>query len=262
VSDLVAALAPEMLGLVVTPAAIIGSLILLGSSRPLRNVACFAAVSLGVYVVVSLLALVLGRAAGATTEHQSTARGWVSVVVGALFVLAGVAQWIRGERVARHAVMQAAVQRHQPQLSTALSEARTAVAEGEGAAAVAAAQDGDAPGWVRTLSDPSLRQVGVISLVLAVVNPNVAILVSGLTIVNTADVSGGQRATGIVLLLVASMVDFVVPVLLYLVTGESGRRLLRRATGWLIRHNQVIGICVLLAFGLLFVGRGLGQVLG
>jgi hypothetical protein len=37
-SEMLSALVPEMLGLVVTPAAIAACLILLGSSRPLHNV--------------------------------------------------------------------------------------------------------------------------------------------------------------------------------------------------------------------------------
>lgn len=81
-------------------------------------------------------------------------------------------------------------------------------------------------------------------------------------IVVTADVGLGSQVGGVALLLAASMIDFVVPVLVFVAAGERGRGWLRSATSWLLAHNHVIGIVVLLAFGVLFAGRGLAQVTG
>ena len=50
--------------------------------------------------------------------------------------------------------------------------------------------------------------------------------------------------------------------LVFVLAGARGRGWLESATRWLLAHNRVIGIVVLLVFGVLFVGRGLAQVAG
>lgn len=232
--ELAGQLLPEMVGLSVTPAAIVACLLLLGSSRPFRNVALLAAPFLIVYGAMSVAALAVGQTADVGGDDPSTTRGWLSVVVGVVFLAAALASWRRSpERTAVPA-------------STGATEPET-VAE---------------PGWVSRLRDPSPRLVLGAGLLLSVVNPNVAILASGLGIVVTADATLGVQAGGVVLLLSASMVDFVVPTLVFVLAGERGRGWLRSATSWLLDHNRAIGIGVLLVFGALFVGRGLVQVVG
>lgn len=220
--ELAAQLVPEMLGLAITPAAVIASLLLLGSSRPFRNVAALATPFLAVYGALSVAALVVGQASDTGGDDPSSTRGWVSLAVGAVMMTAGVASWRR------------------PPHPGHTSE----------------------PGWVSRLRDPSLRLVLGAGLLLAVVNPNVAILASGLGIVVTSDRSLGVQAGGVALLLAASLLDFVAPTLVFVLAGQRGRGWLRSATGWLLGHNHVIGIGVLLVFGLLLVGRGVGQLTG
>ncbi|MGY0536142.1 GAP family protein [Nocardioides sp. YJ-D4] len=233
--ELAGQLLPEMVGLAVTPAAVVACLLLLGSSHPYRNVLALAAPFLAVYGVLSVAALAAGRAADAASDEPSTVRGWLSIAVGVIFLVVAVMSWLR------------------PRLRSA------AAARAAGATHRAAMEE---PGWVSGLRDPSVGLVLVAGLVLAVVNPNVAILVSGLGIVVTADVRLSAQISGIVLLLAASMIDFVLPTLVFVAAGERSRGWLRSATKWLLAHNHVIGIVVLIAFGVLFVGRGLAQVTG
>lgn len=187
-SEVLSALVPDLLGLVVTPAAIVACLILLGSSRPLRNVGLFAAVYMAVYAAISTVVVAVGNAAGVATDSPGTTRGWISLV------------------------------------------------------------------------DPEPRLVIIASLLLSVINPNVAILLSGLGVLVTADVSTAEQVVGVLALLGASLLDFVIPVLAFVVSGEAGRAFLRRVTLWLIRHNQTLGVVLLTAFGLLFAVRGISQV--
>lgn len=233
--ELAGQLLPEMVGLAVTPAAVVACLLLLGSSHPYRNVLALAAPFLAVYGVLSVAALAAGRAADAASDEPSPVRGWLSIAVGVIFLVVAVMSWLR------------------PRLRSA------AGARAAGATHRAAMEE---PGWVSGLRDPSVGLALVAGLVLAVVNPNVAILVSGLGIVVTADVRLSAQISGIVLLLAASMIDFALPVLVFVAAGERGRGWLRSATKWLLAHNHVIGIVVLIAFGVLFVGRGLAQVTG
>lgn len=231
--ELAGQLLPEMVGLAVTPAAVVACLLLLGSSHPYRNVVALAVPFLAVYGVLSVAALAAGRAADAASDDPSTTRGWMSIVVGVIFLAVAVMSWLR------------------PRLQSAA---------GAASARATHRADTEEPVWVSRLRDPSVGLVLAAGLLLAVVNPNVAILVSGLGIVVTADVRLSAQISGIVLLLAASMIDFVVPLLVFVLAGERGRGWLRTATGWLLAHNHVISIVVLLAFGVLFVGRGLAQV--
>lgn len=233
--ELAGQLLPEMVGLAVTPAAVVACLLLLASSHPYRNVLALAAPFLAVYGVLSVAALAAGRAADAASDEPSTVRGWLSIAVGVIFLVVAFMSWLR-PRLRSAAGAPAARATH-----------RAAMEE---------------PGWVSALRDPSVGLVLGAGLVLAVVNPNVAILVSGLGIVVTADVRLSAQISGIVLLLAASMIDFVLPTLVFVAAGERGRGWLRSATKWLLAHNHVIGIVVLIAFGVLFVGRGLAQVTG
>ena len=231
--ELAGELLPEMVGLAVTPAAVVACLLLLGSSHPYRNVVALAVPFLAVYGVMSVAALAAGRAADAASDDPSTTRGWTSIVVGVIFLAVAVMSWLRRQ---------------------------LGPAAGPLAARATHRATTEEPGWVSGLRDPSVGLVLGAGLLLAVVNPNVAILASGLGIVVTADVRLGAQVSGIVLLLAASMIDFIVPVLVFVLAGERGRGWLRSATKWLLAHNHIIGIVVLLAFGVLFVGRGLAQV--
>jgi hypothetical protein len=61
----------------------------------------------------------------------------------------------------------------------------------------------------------------------------------------------------VVLLLAASMVDFVAPSAAFAASGERGRAWLRAGTGRLLGYDRAIGAGALVVFGLLFSLRGL-----
>lgn len=230
--ELVGQLLPEMVGLAVTPAAIVACLLLLGSPHPFRNVVALAAPFLAVYGLLAAIALAVGRTAGTASEDPSTIRGWISLVVGVLFLGTAAISWFR------------------PVRRSVGPRSKGAMTSGSDAQ----------PEWISRLRDPSVPLVLGVGLLLALVNPNIAILLSGLGIVITADTTLGTQVVGVVLLLAASMVDFVVPMIVFVLAGERGRNWLRSATRWLLAHNRVIGIVVLIVFGVLFVGRGLAQI--
>lgn len=219
-------LLPEMVGLAITPAAIVATLVLLGSSHPWRNVALFGGAFLVVYSVIAGIAWAVGSGSGPSEDANGTVRGWVSLVLGLLFLAGAVVPWLRSR-----------------------SSPHPASAEGP-------------PAWVQRLADPPWRLVAGAGLVLSLLNPNVAILASGLGIVLTADVTHAQRLVGTGLLLASSMADFVVPSALFAISGVGGRERLRHATQWLVAHNRQIGNGVLVFFGVLFASRGVAVLLG
>lgn len=101
--------------------------------------------------------------------------------------------------------------------------------------------------------------VGV-AVVLALVNPNVAIFFSGVGAVVAADISVGEQALGILVLVLASVLDYVLPTVFYTVTGLPGRHRLHAMRTWLVRHDRAVGAVVLLVFGVMFTVRGIVQV--
>lgn len=225
--DLLAQLVPEIIGLAVTPAAIVACLLLLGSHRPYRNVAVFGGTVMVLYAILGAIALAAGRSVDAQgTAEATTARDWIGLVVGLLFLAGGLAAVLR---------------RPAPRPEGAAEEM---------------------PGWARRLARPKVGTLVGVALVLAIVNPNVAIFFSGLGMVVAADISVGEQVLGVLILVVASVLDYVVPTVLYAVTGIPGRHRLRGLRRWLVRNDRVIGAAVLLVFGVMFTVRGLVQVLG
>ncbi|MFI2489039.1 GAP family protein [Promicromonospora kroppenstedtii] len=224
--DLLVQLAPEFIGLAMTPAAIIACFLLLGSDRPYRNVAVFGGTVVIVYAVIGAAALAAGRAAGThQTEEPAAIRGWIGLGVGLLFLAGGVASAVprRADR---------------PRESGA-----------------------PAPDLATRLAHPRLPTLVGIATVLALLNPNVAIFASGVSTVVTADVTRGAQAAAVGLLVLASVLDYIVPTVLHAVLGVPGRRQLGEIRQWLVRHDRPIGAVVLLVFGIVFTVRGLVRLL-
>ena len=220
--QLVAALLPDMLGLIATPAAIVACVLLLDTASARRNVALFTAAFLLPYVIISAVVVLVGNGKG-VQAGAGTARSWVSLAVGVLFLLGGAVSWVRKP---------AADESH-----------------------------GGAPGWVRTLTQPRPRGLVLTGLTLSVLNPNVAILLSGLNTVLALASGAGQRVVGAVLLLGSALLDFVVPAVVYTLLGSRAGVSLAAAKSWLVSHNRPILVVVLLFFGAVFAVRGLLGVL-
>ncbi len=211
-------LVPELLGLVVTPAAVAGCILLLQTKRPIANSCAFGAGFMTVYVLLGVAALLGGGGAGAGSNDAL--RNWASAIVGGLFLVGALAIVLR----------------------------RPPVVPRE-------------PRWVAMLEGCSTREAAMTGLVMAVVNPNVAILLSGFTIVMTAGADAPVQVGGVALLLAACLVDFLVPIGCYVLLGELAESMLSRAKSWMIAHNRALSIAVLLIFGVLFFGRGIAGLL-
>lgn len=80
-------LLPVVIGLLLTPAAIVGTILLLQSDHPLANAIAFGSGFLISYVVICALVLSVGRAADASGE--GTIKYVVHLAVGVLFIAVG-----------------------------------------------------------------------------------------------------------------------------------------------------------------------------
>jgi hypothetical protein len=73
-------------------------------------------------------------------------------------------------------------------------------------------------------------------------------------------VSGAFRTVGVDFLVFASLLDVLIPIGLYLASGERAERILDRIKGWTLAHTRVISIAMLLILGLVFTVRGIDKL--
>ncbi|NKS78148.1 hypothetical protein GS539_20545 [Rhodococcus hoagii] len=72
------------------------------------------------------------------------------------------------------------------------------------------------PEWMQQLSNAKPRGAFIMGAALSIVNPNLAIMISGTTVIAAADTTPGTAVFGTVLLLLAAALDFLVPIGVYL----------------------------------------------
>ncbi|WP_228806245.1 GAP family protein [Nocardia cyriacigeorgica] len=170
--ELLLVLLPEMTGLVVTPGAIAGCILLLHSRQPVRNALAFGGAFCTVYALIALSALLGGASdPGATSKGVSHGTG---LVVGVLFLLTGAWIWLR-KPVSRRA-------------------------------------GDEPPKMLRELQSSGPRRAFVIGIALAVINPNLFLMMSGMAAISSSDASPGAALLATLLLLFAASLDFLVPI--------------------------------------------------
>jgi len=214
---MVVQLLPEMIGLMITPLAIAGTILLLQTKRPLANAVFFGTAFVLLYTVLSIFALVGGKQA--PDDGDTHTAGVLSVITAVVFLLAGAVMLIR---------------RPKP---------RT-----------------DAPAWVRALEECTPVKAFLVGLGAAFLNPNVIILLAGLSIVVNTAGSTGERILGMLLLVGSSMLDFVIPIALFVAFRKRATSGLETAKRWTVAHTRVITIAMFFGLGLLFLVRGIGKL--
>jgi threonine/homoserine/homoserine lactone efflux protein len=114
------------------------------------------------------------------------------------------------------------------------------------------------PRWLDMVEDASPREALGLGVALAVLNPNIPILLAGLATVTAADVSTADRMVGAAFLLAASQLGLVGPMVWYVARPAAAGRDLDRIRDWLARHERQGDLGVLVVFGMLFTATGLG----
>ncbi|WJJ11320.1 GAP family protein [Prescottella equi] len=111
------------------------------------------------------------------------------------------------------------------------------------------------PEWMQQLSNAKPRGAFIMGAALSIVNPNLAIMISGTTVIAVADTTPGTAVFGTVLLLLAAGLDFLVPVGVYLAFGDRAKSALSAVKEWMITHERPLTLTVFFGFGALFVVR-------
>ncbi|MGW4635953.1 GAP family protein [Nocardia sp. NPDC004415] len=206
-------LLPVVIGLMITPGAVIGAVLLLHSARPVPNAAAFGGGFLVVYGLIAISAVLVGASEPGATSEQTSHRTGLAVGLG--FLAAGVWLLIRKPRTA-----------------------------------------GQRPRLLSALETASPRRAFAIGVLLGVLNPNLFLMIAGMTTIASSTVGATAALVAVLLLLVAAAADFAVPIALYLALGERAERALDVADAWMLRYSRTLTLAVLFGFGALFTVRG------
>jgi Sap, sulfolipid-1-addressing protein len=113
------------------------------------------------------------------------------------------------------------------------------------------------PRWLDMVDTASPREALGLGVALAVLNPNIPILLAGLTTITAANVSATDQFWGAVFLLATSQLGLAGPILWYVARPAAAGRGLDRVKDWLARHERLVDLGVLVVFGTLFALKGL-----
>ncbi|QCQ93391.1 GAP family protein [Rhodococcus sp. SGAir0479] len=117
------------------------------------------------------------------------------------------------------------------------------------------------PEWMQQLADAKPRGAFIMGAALSIVNPNLAIMISGMTVIAAAETTPGAAVFGTVLLLSAAALDFLVPIAVYAAFGDRAKSALGAVKQWMITHERPLTLTVFFGFGALFVVRNLVALL-
>lgn len=206
----------------ITPAAIATTILFLGSKRPVGNATAFAAAFAFVYTVNAAVILYLSTGVSETVVDDHT-KSLITAIIGIVlldFAVAGVIR-SRGRRASRVA----------PRVRT--------------------------PGWMTAVDTAGPRVAFGLGLALAILNPNIPILIAGLTTTAAAGVSTGDQVLAATFLIAFSQIGLAGPIIWFVSHRSSAERGLSAVKGWLERREEAVNSAMLIVFGALFTISGI-----
>ncbi|MBU4194403.1 MAG: GAP family protein [Actinobacteria bacterium] len=100
--------------------------------------------------------------------------------------------------------------------------------------------------------------VGVVTMLLNM--STIIIYTSGVYVISSAKLSTADDIIALAFLTVFTLVTLLVPIAMYLVFPRKATKLLASLKVWLARHKTLIGVAILLIFGVLLLIKGIGVV--
>jgi hypothetical protein len=215
---------PFAIGIALSPIPIIAVILMLFSARARQNGPAFLGGWLaGVAAVVVLVTIVSG-AAGASSGGPSTLAGLLKLALGVLL------------------------------LGLAWKEWRSRPAPG---------QAPEVPKWMAQVDTMQPVQALTLGVVLSAVNPkNLTLAIGAALIIGSAGLDAVQAFVTVLVFVAVASLSIAVPVIYYLVGGESAKRTLDGWKSWLTAHNATVMAVLLLVMGVALAGKGIGALLG
>ena len=117
--------------------------------------------------------------------------------------------------------------------------------------------ESEMPAWMRTIDDFSAGKSFGVAALLSGVNPkNLALNASGVLVITQAGMSATEEWVALLVFVVLASLTVALPVLFYLIGGESSKATLDRMKVWLVANNAGVMAALLLVFGVKLLSAG------
>ena len=212
-------------GVAISPIPVIALILMLFSKRAASNGPAFAVGwLLGIGLVGAIVLAVSGAGDVSSGGAPSTAASAVQLVLGLLLLLMAAGQW-----------------RRRP----------------------APGEEATTPKWMRGIEEFTPGRAAGVGALLSGANPKNLLLIVGASVtIAQAGLSGGQTAIAFTVFAVLASLTVLVPVLGYLLLGERAARVLDQLKTWLSHNNAAVMAVLLLVFGAVLLGKGIGGLTG
>jgi threonine/homoserine/homoserine lactone efflux protein len=213
-------LLPLAIGVALSPVPIIAVILMLFSGRARSNGPAFLLGWLIGIGAVSAVALASADAASASTESEaSNASSWVKLAFGVLLIIAALREW------------------------------RARPADGE---------ETTMPKWMKGIDAFTAPKALGLAALLGALNPkNLLLGAAAGTTIAQADVSSGERWGAWLIFVSLASLSVAIPVLYYLLGGESAQGRLDAWKRWLQQNNTAVMAVLLLVLGAVLVGQSI-----
>jgi threonine/homoserine/homoserine lactone efflux protein len=211
---------PSAIGVALSPVPIIAVILMLGTPKARSNGPAFAAGWVLGLVVVSVVVLLVAGDADDADSGTSTAVSWITLLLGALFLVMAAGQW------------------------------RTRPAPGTEPAM---------PSWMSAIDSFAPGRSFLLGAALSGINPkNLALTLAAAGSIAKAGLDAGGSAVAIAVFVLLGSLTVAGPVVVYLVASERAARSLSSIKDFMAAHNAVIMMVVLLVLGAKLIGSGIG----
>lgn len=219
VSQVIGDLLPSAVGVALSPIPIIAVILMLGTARARTDGPAFAAGWMLGMVAVAAVVLVLTSSAD-TSSTASDGVNWVKVAIGILFFVLAAKQW------------------------------RTRSAPGE---------EPEMPGWMKTIDEIEPGRAFVLGAGLSGLNPkNLALTLAATATISQAGLSTGDTVVAVLVFVLLASITVVGAVAFYLVAEDRAKAPLAEIKQFMVAHNAVIMMVILVVLGAKILGDGFG----
>jgi hypothetical protein len=221
VGNVIGDILPLAIGVAISPVPIIAVILMLFSARARTNGPAFLAGWIVGLTVVGAIVLVLSDSGDLSGDSgPSTAAGVVQLILGVLLLLASVRRW------------------------------RSRPAPGE---------EPRMPKWLASVDSLTPVKAATFGLLLSGVNPkNLLLSIGAAVAIGQAGLSTGEQIGALAVFVVLGSVTVALPVVYSRLGGEGAAARLEAAKSWLAANNATVMFVLLLVFGVLLIGKGIG----
>lgn len=215
----IGAMLPAAIAIAISPFPIIGVVLVVTGPHGRVNGPTFAVGWLTGLTALTIVAVAAFDGAAEAGSTTAALAGWGRVVAGAVLVVLGVRSWWR-----------------QP----------------------ATGEADHAPTWMRSLESANPRRAFVLGLGLATVNPkNIVLVLAASASVAETGVDGSESAAAVAVFVLLGSASIVGAVVVRLVGGRWGDRLLDRVRTFMVANSHTITMLILVILGAQILGDGL-----